>query len=66
MIRVNDQWDIPWQPGMTVDDVLVACKFTHHYVAVSVNSQLVPPQEYATWPVADDDQVQVIHIIGGG
>jgi sulfur carrier protein len=66
MIRVNDKWDIPWQAGLTVQDVLAACKFTHHYVAVSINGQLVPPAEYSTRPVADGDQVQVIHIIGGG
>jgi sulfur carrier protein len=66
MIHVNDQWDINWEPGMTVDDVLVACKFTHHYVAVSINNDLVPPDEYAARLVADGDQVQVIHIIGGG
>ncbi len=66
MIRVNDRWEIPWREGMTVETVLVACKFTHHYVAVSVNGNLVPPDEYARHPVADGDQVQVIHIIGGG
>ena len=37
MIRVNDKWDVPWQEGMTVDDVLQACDFTHHYVVVSIN-----------------------------
>jgi sulfur carrier protein len=66
MIRVNDKWDILWQPGMTVNDVLAACKFSHHYVAVTIDSSLVPPDEYAVRTVADGDQVQVIHIIGGG
>jgi len=66
MIRVNDKWDIPWRAGLTVQDVLAACNFTYHYVAVSVNGQLVPPAEYSTRPVADGDQVQVIHIIAGG
>jgi thiamine biosynthesis protein ThiS len=66
MVRVNDKWDIPWQPELTVDDVLVACKFTHRPVVVSVNGSMIPPEEYATWPVADQDQVKVIHIIGGG
>ena len=66
MIRVNDKWDIAWQPEMTVRQVLVACGFTHHYVAVSVNGQLVPPEEYDSRAIADTDRVQVIHIIGGG
>ena len=74
MVRVNDRWDIPWHEGMTVGDVLAACNFTHHYVAVSINGKLVPPvlhasgspAQYAAQPVTDGDQIQVIHIIGGG
>ncbi len=74
MVRVNDRWDVPWHEGMTVGDVLAACRFTHHYVAVSINGVLVPPVPHASGgpvrhaaqPVADGDQIQVIHIIGGG
>lgn len=66
MIRVNDKWDVPWHEGMTVDDLLAACKFTLHYVAVSINGVMVPPEEHGLHPVADGDRVQVIHIIGGG
>ncbi len=66
MIRVNDKWDIPWQTGMTVKDVLKACGFTHHHIVVSINGALVPPGEHATQSVADGDQVRVVHVIGGG
>lgn len=66
MIRVNDKWDVPWQEGMTVSDVLAACEFTHHHIVVSVDGTVVPPDEHATWMLNDGDRVQVIHIIGGG
>jgi sulfur carrier protein len=66
MIRVNDKWNVSWQDGMTVDDVLRACQFTHRHVVVSINGQLVPPGDYGTRLVADGDQVKVVHIIGGG
>jgi len=66
MIRVNDKWDVVWQVGMTVQDVLKACEFTHHQIVVSINGTLVPPDEYTTAPVADGNQVKVVHIIGGG
>ncbi len=65
-IRVNDKWDVPWREGMTVRDVLTACEFTHHHIVVSVNGDLVPPDEYDSRPVAEGDQVKVVHIIGGG
>ena len=66
MIRVNDKWNVDWTAGMTIEDVLAACEFTHHHIVVSVNGVLVPLEDYATRPVADGDQVRVNHIIGGG
>jgi sulfur carrier protein len=66
MIRVNDKWDIPWRPGMTVNDLLDACGFTHHYLVVTINGMLVPPAEYATKAIADGDQVRVVHVLAGG
>jgi sulfur carrier protein len=66
MIRVNDKWDIPWRAGFTVSDLLEACGFTHHQIVVSINGRLMPPGDYTSQPVADGDQVRVIHIIGGG
>jgi sulfur carrier protein len=66
MIRINDKWDVRWQPGTTVKDVLVACEFTHHTIVVTINGILVPPDDYAVRPVADGDQVRVVHVIGGG
>lgn len=66
MIRVNDKWDIPWHNSMTVQDVLDTCEFTHRHIVVSINAVLVLPEEYATHLVADEDQIRVVHIIGGG
>ena len=66
MIRVNDKWDVPWQAGMTVQDILEACEFTHQHIVVSINGTLVPPGKYTSQPVADGDQVRVVHVIGGG
>jgi thiamine biosynthesis protein ThiS len=66
MIRVNDKWDVAWQKGMTVEDVLKACQFTHRHVVVSIGGTLVPPAEYNTRPVPDGAEVTVVHIIGGG
>ena len=66
MIRVNDKWDIPWHLGMTVTDLLDACGFTHHYLVVTINGTLVPPDEYDTQTVAEGDQVRVVHVLAGG
>jgi sulfur carrier protein len=66
MIRVNDKWDVSWRDGMTIRDVLQACKFTHHAIVVSVNGVVVPPSEYASTQLTDGDLVRVVHVIGGG
>ena len=66
MIRVNDKWDVTWHEGMTVDEVLQACEFSHHHLVVSVNGRLVPPGDYASRTVADGDEIKVVHVIGGG
>jgi thiamine biosynthesis protein ThiS len=66
MIRVNDKWNLAWRPGMTVQDVLVALNFTHSVLVVSVNGALVPAADYPAHPLADQDQVKVIHVIAGG
>jgi len=66
MIRVNDKWDVAWQSGFTVNDVLVSCGFTLRTIVVTINGHLVPPDDYAARQVDDGDQVRVVHIIGGG
>ena len=66
MIRVNSKWDLPWEQGMTVQGVLDSFGFSHRHLVVSVNGKLVPPGEYTDHPVADGDEVRVVHVIGGG
>ncbi len=66
MIRVNDKWEVAWQPGMTIHDLLAALQFTHQHIVISVNDILVPAEECGRRQLDDGDQVRVIHIIGGG
>ncbi len=51
---------------MTVRRVLEVCNFTLHEIMVVVNGHNVPREEYDTFAVDDEDEVQVIHFIGGG
>ena len=66
MIRVNDKWDVAWQEGMTVADILTELDFTHHYIVVSLNGAMVPTGELDRRDVADGDVLRVVHVIGGG
>jgi len=66
MIRVNDKWEVPWQPGTTINDLLATLQFTHQHIIVSVNEILAPQGEYSTRQIDDGDRVRIIHVIGGG
>jgi len=66
MVRVNERLDVAWQEGMTVRDLLKACKFTFPLINVTVNGQLVRREEYDTFHVPDKADVRVIHLITGG
>ncbi len=66
MIRVNEKWNVVWQPGITIQDVLREMGFTTHLLVVSVNGTHVPPEQFDTCTLQDGDNLRAIHIIAGG
>jgi thiamine biosynthesis protein ThiS len=66
MIRVNNQYEVEWRPGMTVQDLLDELKFTFRMIAVKVNGAVVLRPDYACTPVPDGAEVQALHLISGG
>jgi thiamine biosynthesis protein ThiS len=66
MVRVNDMFEVEWEAGMTVSQLLDRLKFSFPLIIVSVNGTLVPQEEYATWQVPDEARVKVMHMIAGG
>lgn len=66
MITVNGD-RLAWKEGMTVQDALDAKNFTFRMISVWIDGKPVPKRgEYATTPVPDESDVQVIHMISGG
>jgi sulfur carrier protein len=66
MIRVNDQYHVDYRPGMTVQDLLDALKFSFKMIVVKVNGQVVLRKDFGTTEVPDGAEVQAIHLISGG
>lgn len=66
MIRVNDQYEVEWQPGMTVQDLLDELTFTFRMIVVKVNGKVVLRPDYATTLVPEGAEVQAVHLISGG
>jgi thiamine biosynthesis protein ThiS len=66
MIHVNNQYEVEWRPGMTVQVLLDELKFTFRMIAVKVDGEVVLRPDYATTPVPDGAEVQALHLISGG
>ena len=66
MIRVNDKFEVAWEEGMTVTELLKRLKFSFPLIIVSVDGVLVPKEEYATRQLPDEAEVKVLHMTAGG
>lgn len=66
MIRVNDLYDVEYRPGMTVQDVLDALKFSFRMIVVKIDGKVVLRRDFATTEVSDGTEMQAIHLISGG
>jgi sulfur carrier protein len=66
MIRVNDKFDVEWEPGMTVGRLLEKLKFSYQMLVLSVNGEIIPREEWEARAVADGDQVRALHMLAGG
>jgi sulfur carrier protein len=65
-VLVNDKFEIPWREGMTIAELLRACRFTSPMIAVLVNGVSVDPHDFDRQPIQDGDDVKAWHLIGGG
>lgn len=66
MIRVNGQYDVEYRPGMNVQDVLDALKFSFRMIVVKIDDRVVLRKDFGTTEVPDGAEVQAIHLISGG
>lgn len=66
MIRVNGQYDVEYRPGMTVQDVLDALKFSFRMIVVKIDGRVILRKDFGTTRVPDGTEMQAIHLISGG
>lgn len=53
-------------PGLTAADLVAQLGLSGRRIAVEINEQIVPKSQLAATALADGDQVEVVHAIGGG
>ncbi len=66
MITVNNKEELEWCEGMTVQEVLDEMGYDYPLITVTVNNQLVQQEDYATYEVPDNAEVNVFHLVHGG
>ncbi len=66
MVKVNGEFDLEWEEGMTVRRLLEKMKFTFPMLVVSINGQIVLRDDWDTTLVPDGADVKVLHMIAGG
>lgn len=52
--------------GLTAADLVEQLGLSGRRIAVEINEQIVPKSQLAATPLADGDQIEVVHAIGGG
>ncbi len=65
-IRVNNRDEIPWEPGLTVTELLRRFRYTFPAIVVTINGEVISEEEFPTREIPDGADVRVIHLIAGG
>lgn len=64
-ITVNGQ-AVSIDGPMTVGRLLDTVDVPPNYLAVELNADVVPREEYATTMVSEHDEIEVVTLVGGG
>ncbi len=64
-ITVNGQ-PVSIDGPMTVDRLLETVDVPPNYLAVELNADVVPREEYTTTIVSANDEIEVVTLVGGG
>jgi len=65
VIKLNGK-DYPWEEGLTVEKLLEKKGYTFPMIIVRINDKVIEREDYATTIINDGDNVEALHIFGGG
>lgn len=64
-ILVNGE-PLDLESSKTVAELLADLELTERRLAVEINGEILPRSEYAMKQISPDDQLEIVHAIGGG
>jgi len=65
VIKLNGR-DFLWEEGLSIQKIIDKKGFVFPRLVVQVNGKFIDPGDYDTTFVMDGDDVQILHIFGGG
>ena len=65
MIQLNNR-PYPWKKGATVGSVMAENNYTFNAIIVKINGLVIEEDVWATTSIDVGDNVEIIHIFGGG
>ena len=65
IISVNKK-DIEVDDNITIESILKLLEIKTEYIAVEVNSTIVPKSEFAIHMLSENDKIMIINAVGGG
>ncbi|TWU35001.1 sulfur carrier protein ThiS [Novipirellula artificiosorum] len=64
-ITVNGQ-QVQIESSMSVQQMLDTVDVPPNYLAVEINANVVPREQYASTMVRDNDEIELVTLVGGG
>ena len=55
-----------WREGLTIQDVIDENRFTWPKLVVKLNRKVIWPEQYAETLIDEGDDLEVLHLLGGG
>jgi sulfur carrier protein len=52
--------------GLTIADLITQLALSEKRIAVEVNRAIIARERYAAHALADGDEVEIVHFVGGG
>jgi sulfur carrier protein len=65
IITVNGR-NVELNESMTVEQMLDRVEVPPNYLAVEVNAEVVPREEYTAHVIQNGDQIELVTLVGGG
>ena len=65
IISVNKK-DIEVDDNITIESMLFFLKIKTEFIAVEVNSTIIPKSEFAIHMLSENDKITIINAVGGG